>query len=95
MAAFMAGGMTRRYLFGFGVIALIAVAGLVVLIDYRQTVGVRAAQIAVGGALQADVPGDDLAAQELVPFGEAAAPDPAGTLLGRRMPRRKPRCSTG
>ena len=75
MAAFLAGGMTRRYLFAFGAIALVAVAGLAALIDYRQTTNVRATQMRLGGSLRAQVQGAALASQEAVFFGETGAAD--------------------
>ena len=85
MAAFLAGGMIRRYLFGFGAIALLAVAALVALIDYGQTVDVRASQIEQGGRLRADVQGAALAAQEAVLYGEGAAAGTARSPLQVRI----------
>ena len=85
MAAFLAGGMIRRYLFGFGAIALLAVAALVVLIDYQKTVDVRAAQIEQGGRLRAEVLGGALDAQDTVLFGEGAATGAALSPLGIRV----------
>ena len=85
MAAFLAGGMTRRYLFAFGAIALVAVAGLAALIDYRQTTNVRATQMRLGGSLRAQIQGAALASQEAVFFGETGAADTRSSQLGQRI----------
>ncbi len=77
--------MTRRCLFCFGAIALVAVAGLVFLIAYRKTTNVRATQVALGGSLRAQVQAAALAFQEAVFFGETGAADTPSSSLGQRI----------